>query len=155
MTDALQGAAADLMPGPTTPADTARAKIAELKADPDFVKRHLSGDLNTREELTRLHELAYTPAEGSISMGGPTPAAVRAEMADHLSTLSDLPAAVIEQIKSGAPVSADEFRLAVGRKNALMGDPAWVAKYMKNDATAQRDMLLLNVILSSPIKLRA
>ena len=87
------GAAADL----GTPASTAEqaapstaeqavARIAALRADPAWVKLHLSGDAGTRTELAHLHELAYKPTPGSITVGGPTLEAQRALMADHLGT---------------------------------------------------------------------
>lgn len=142
------GAAADLMPLPTTAADAARAQIAELKANPEWVKRHFDGDLATREEMARLHEIAFTPTPGSIMMGGPTPEEQRAEMADHLGTQFDVSSAVLDEIRQGKPASLEEHRLARGRKSSLMADPAWVTRYMAGDATARRDMWLLNSILS-------
>lgn len=152
-----QGAAVDLsLPSPPAmPADQARARIAELKANPDFVKRHLGGDHATREELARLHEFAYAPAQGSISMGGPTPEAQRAEQAEHLGTLSDLSADVLEHVRTGAAVSADEYRLAVAKKENLFADAEWRAKYFAGNHEAKQQKLLLDVILSSPIKLGA
>ena len=155
MADAVQGAATDLMLPPAMPADQARARIAELKADPSFVKRHLSGDHETREHLARLHEFAYAPAPGSITMGGPTPEAQRAEQADHLGTLSDLSADVLDHVRQGAAVSQDEYRMAVAKKELLFGDAEWRAKYFAGNYEAKQQKLLLDVILSSPIKLGA
>jgi hypothetical protein len=140
-------AAADLLP-PATPADQARAQIEALKANPEWVKRHLGGDHATREELARLHELTHTPAPGSIISGMPTAAAQNAEMADHLSTLFDISPGIMEEIRQGKPASLDEHRLAVGRKAARMSDPAWVNRYMTGDAEARREMWLLNSILT-------
>jgi hypothetical protein len=156
MTDALaQGAAADLMLPPAMPADQARARIAELKSDPAFVKRHLSGDNETREHLARLHEFAFAPAPGSITVGGPTPEAQRAEQADHLGTLSDLSADVLDHVRTGAPVSQDEYRMAVAKKDSLFSDASWRDKYFAGNHEAKQQKLLLDVILSSPIKLGA
>jgi hypothetical protein len=145
---AVAGATVDLIQPPTTEADKARAQIAELKANPEWVKRHLGGDHTTRAELARLHEIAFTPEPGSITMGGPTPEAQRAEMADHLGNLFDVSTAVLDEIRQGKPASVEDHRLAVGRKNALMTDPSWVTKYMNGDASARREMWLLNSILS-------
>jgi hypothetical protein len=44
--------------GPMTP-EQARVKIAQLKGDPDFVKKYAAGGAKEREEMTRLHEYAY------------------------------------------------------------------------------------------------
>lgn len=146
VTDVGPGAAADLM-APASPAEQARSQIEALKANPEWVKRHLSGDHETRHELARLHEIASQPIPGSIIMGGPSPEAQRAETADHLSTLFDLSPAILDEIRQGKPASIDEHRLAVGRKNALMSDPAWRDRYLNGDAKAGREMLLLNSIL--------
>lgn len=138
-------AAADLA---LTPADEAVAKIAALKADPSWVQKHLSGDHETAAELRQLHELAFSPAPSSIISGAPTVEAQWAETAAHLALAGDLSAGVIEEIKQGKPAGAEEYRLAVGRKNARMSDPAWRARYLNNGAEERREMLLLNSIIS-------
>jgi hypothetical protein len=140
---------------PSTPAEQAVAKIAALKADPDFVKRHLGGDHETRAELARLHEIAYTPAEGSITVGGPSIEAQRSEQADHLGTMSDLSGGVLDHVRTGAAVSADEYRMAVAKKDSLFGDPTWREKYFRGDHEARQQKLLLDVILSSRVKMGA
>jgi hypothetical protein len=157
VTDAPAGAVVDLgLPLPETmPADQARARIAELKSDSAFIKKHLSGDHSTRETLARLHEFAYAPAPGSVTMGGPTVEAQRAEQADHLGTLSDLSADVLDHVRTGAAVSQNEYRMAVAKKESLFADAAWRAKYFAGSHEAKQQKLLLDVILSSPIKLGA
>jgi hypothetical protein len=52
-------------------------------------------------------------------------------------------------------VSADEYRMAVAKKESLFGDAAWRAKYLAGNYEAKQQKLLLDVILSSPVKLRA
>jgi hypothetical protein len=155
MTDlAPGGAAADLIPT-NLPADQARAKIAELTQNPDWVKRHLSGDHETKTELARLHEIAFRPAPGSIISGAPSIEAQREETAAHLGTLTDIPADVLEHVRTGASVSADEYRMAVARKDSLFGDPEWRAKYFAGNHEAKKQKALIDIILASPIKLGA
>jgi len=146
MTEAAIGAAADLAT-PATPAEQAVARIAELKADPDFVKRHIDGDHETKAELARLHEIAFLPSMGSIISGAPSHEEQWAETAAHLSTVAELSDGILEEIRQGKPASALEYRLAVARKNDRMRDPAWVAKYMAG-GPERREMLLLNSIIS-------
>jgi hypothetical protein len=43
---------------PEYTADTAKAKIAELKADKEFAERYLSGEVKATEEFKRLHGIA-------------------------------------------------------------------------------------------------
>jgi hypothetical protein len=152
MTDVPQGAAADLAT-PLTPAEQAVARIAELKSDPDFVKRHVDGSHETRAELQKLHELAYQPTANSIISGAPTDEQQWGEVADHLSLAGDLSAGVIEEIRQGKPGPSEEYRLAVNRKRSRMSDPAWVAKYLNNGADERREMLLLNSIISRGMQL--
>jgi hypothetical protein len=155
MSDAVPapGAVADLMTLPTTPAQQAQAKIIELKANPDWVKRHVDGSVETKAELQKLHELASQPEQGAIISGTVTPEMQWAETAAHLETVGDLPPAVIEEIRQGKPASAQEYRLAVARKNTLMKDPTWVARYLNNGAAEQKEMLLLNSIVARGMRL--
>lgn len=53
-----QGGGAGGFKGIPTP-DQAKAKIAELRADNDFVSRYVAGDHLAREEMERLHKQAY------------------------------------------------------------------------------------------------
>lgn len=149
------GAAVDLIPPPSTPADQARAQIEALKTNPEWVKKHLSGDHETRQELARLHEIAFQPVPGSIISGGPSVETQREDEAAHLGMLSDLSADVLEHVRTGAAVSAYEFRMAVAKKDALFGDADWRAKYFAGNHEAKKQKALLDVILSSPIKLGA
>jgi hypothetical protein len=149
------GAAADLMTPPQTVAEQARATLEAHKADPEWTRKYLAGDHEARAEMLRLTEAMHAPVHGQISIGGPSPEYQRNDQAEHLAATGDLPPAVVEQIRRGDPVSADEYRMAVGRKRALIGDPGFREKYMRGDADARRQMLLLDVILSSSIKLGA
>jgi hypothetical protein len=149
MTD-ISDAAADLMP---TRADAALAQIEALKQNPDWVEKHLGGSHETRAELQKLHEVAFQPAPGSTISGAPTLEAQWNETAHQLSLEGNLSAAVIEEIRAGKPAGAEEYRLAVGRKNARMSDPSWVAKYLNNGADERREMLLLNSIISRGVRL--
>jgi len=148
-------AAADLMMIPQNMrADEARARIEELKADPNFVKRHLSGDHETKAHLETLHQIAFEPAPGSVMIGGPTLEAQREATAAHLGTMTDISADVLDHVRTGASVSEDEYRLAVAKKNSLFGDPEWRAQYLAGNHEAKKQKVLLDVILASPIKLK-
>jgi hypothetical protein len=150
------GAAADLTPlPPTMPADQAQAKIAELKANPDWVKEHLSGSHKTREEMARLHEFACQPAPGSIISGVPSLQAQRDEIANHLAATTGLSAAVIDQYRRGDPVSEDELRGAYSLKQSRMSDPDWKARYDRGDQRAHDEMWTINLIITSSLKLGA
>jgi hypothetical protein len=129
----------------------AEARIAALKADPAWIAKHLSGSHETKEELRLLHEQAYSPPAGMVSHGGPTLEAQRNAEADSLANNSTVSPAVIDEIRSGRPVSALEYQLAVAKKNALFRDPAWRARYFAEDHEARRQKDLIDVILSSRV----
>jgi hypothetical protein len=154
MSDAAPGAAADLA-APLTPAEQAVAKIAELKGNSDWLKRHLNGSQETRQEMASLHELAYAPAPGSVISGMPTHEAQLADQAEWAANNYDVPPEVIQQIRDRTPISEQEYKQTVARKNALMADPAFRARALAGDAAAQRELFLINVNLSSPIRIGA
>jgi hypothetical protein len=146
------GAVADLAL-PMMPADQARTRIAQLLADPAYVKKHLDGSHETKEELRQLHEFSHRPEPGAIITGLPTPEVQLADQAEWAEANFDVPSAVIQQIRERTPISREEYKQTVARKNALLADPAFRARALAGDAAAQRELFLLNVNLSSPIKL--
>lgn len=147
------GAVADLMTPPATPAQQAQAKIIELKSNPEWVKRHIDGSHETKAELARLHELAYQPDQGDIISGAPTPEAQWAEAAAYLETMGDFSPEIIDEIRQGKPASAQEYKLAVARKNTRMKDPAWTARYLNNGAEEHKEMILLNSVIARGMRL--
>jgi hypothetical protein len=154
----LPGASAPHFPGtpaPTLPnhADDARMTLEARKADGEWTKRYLAGGHEERAEFLRLTEQMHAQPAGAINVGGPSLEAQNADQADWLAENIDVSAAVIEQVRSGRPVTADEYRMATARKNALFGDPAWREKYFRGDAEARRQKVLLDVILSSRVAL--
>jgi hypothetical protein len=59
---------------------------------------------------------------------------------------------VLEQVRSGKPVSEQEYTLAQHKKTSLMQDRAWVQKYLDGDQDARRTMAMISIILGSKIK---
>src|SRR5579872_965527 len=98
------------------PADQARARIEALKADPEWVKRHVGGSIETKNELARLMEIAHAPAAGSITLGGPSQEAQLSDQASWAEMNFDVPPAVIQQIRERTPISQQEYRQTVARK---------------------------------------
>jgi hypothetical protein len=142
-------------PRPPSPADANRAAAAaqleKLKSDPDFIKRHLSGDAGTKAEINKLCEIIASPRENTTFHGGVTNEQQLAEQAATAGTMADIGEDVLEHIKTGTAVSQEEYRMAVAKKDALFGDPAWRDKFFRGDARAKKEKLLLDVILSSRI----
>ncbi|HZR74550.1 hypothetical protein [Bradyrhizobium sp.] len=147
-------ASADLL-APITPAEQAKAKIIELKSDPAWLKRYHSNDRSAFDELHALHEKSFQPAPGSVISGQPTVEAQNEQTAADIATLTDLPDDVVAHVCGGAPVSETEYKQAAAKKSALFRDPEWRGKYLAGDHEAGRQLLLLNIIMTSPIKLEA
>jgi hypothetical protein len=143
-------------PAAPSPADANRAAAAArlefLKNDSEFVKLHLSGNEGTKAELAKLAEIIASPREGTTHHGGVTNEQQLAEQAATAGMMADVGEDVLGHIKTGAAVSAQEYRLAVARKDLLFGDSAWRDKFFRGDAQAKKEKLLLDVILASPIK---
>jgi hypothetical protein len=140
----------------TSPADANRtaasAQLERLKADPEFVKRHLSGDHATKAEIEKLCTIIAAPREGTTLQGGPTAEAQRADAADFMAANGHgLSPQHIAEIRNGTPNSPEIYAEAMRLKKSLMGDPAWRAKYFNNDHETRRTMLLINIIESNPV----
>lgn len=66
-----------------------------------------------------------------------------------------IPAEAIKQVFKGEPVSQAEFDAAAAAKKDLMGDSDFVAKWLKGDRAAVRQMTLLNIIAVAGVKKEA
>jgi hypothetical protein len=137
-------AATDLLPPEQTP-ETAGARIAELKADPAFTERYLSGETNARAEFTRLHSLA---AKGVVNGDG----IHRGMQVDALKKHADLPPEAWAQVANNGPVFAHERAEALQMKERCMRDKAWVSKYLDGSREEVSLMTRISLILASPVK---
>jgi hypothetical protein len=77
-----------------------------------------------------------------------------AQMIGHLNELGMTTNDPVSQaFIAGEPViSAEDQAIARRQRESLMGDPAWVEKYMRGDPTATLQMLNLNAKLISGVK---
>jgi hypothetical protein len=143
-------AAADLtLLPPAHAAIAARAEITRLKGDGDFVKAYLSGNVDAVAKMRGLYAFEANAA-APLQFGGPPPQAQRnTEAASILD--AGLPKEVADHYREGRPVSQDEYRLAVAKKQSLFADKSWAAKYFNGDAEAVTQLRLLQVILSSRV----
>jgi hypothetical protein len=150
-------AAADLgIPGASPDAAAAHTELEALKANPEWVKRHLSGDHTTKAEVEKLVERMHARPAGSVQVGAASLQEQRNEVADFLAeTGPGLAPEHIQEIREGRANSPEIYRQAISLKRSLMADPAWVAKYMANDYEARRTMTLINIIESNPVALRS
>ena len=134
----------DLMPAELPP-EAAGARLAELKSDPKFVERYLSGETNARAEFARLHSLA--------SKGLANPDGIhRGMQIDALKKHADLPPEAWAQVASNGPVFAHERAEALRMKDRVMRDKAWVSRYLDGGREETTLMTRISLIISSPVK---
>src|SRR5579872_4564738 len=127
------------LPGATpvipSAADNARVELEALKANPEWVKKHLAGDHNTKADVERLSAIIAAPRAGATMHGGPTVEEQRSEMANYVESMGVSPG-VVKQVREGISETDLTYKQAVGLKRRLISDPAFVAKYMAGDHEA-------------------
>jgi hypothetical protein len=75
----------------------------------------------------------------------------RADAVAGLREIGGLPDDVIKQIIDGHAVSGQEIAMARTVKAMRLSDEAFVARYMRGDLAARREMSLLATILSGEV----
>ncbi len=146
MTDASAAprVTSDLLPAELPP-EAAGARLAELKASPEFIERYLSGETKARAEFTRLHGLASkAPANAD--------AIHRSMQVDVLKKHADLPPEAWAQVANNGPVFAHERDEALRMKERIMRDKAWVSRYLDGGREETTLMTRISLILASPVK---
>jgi hypothetical protein len=148
-------AAGDLgVPGAASDAQIAANELAARKADPAWVAKHLQGSAETRAEVEKLVERMHAKPGGTTQTGAGDAQVQRNQIADYLAEAAvGLSPAHIQEIRDGTPNSAATYDEAMRMKRGLLADPAWVKKYMDNDYSARRQMLLLNIIEANGVAL--
>jgi hypothetical protein len=134
----------DLLPEQPTPA-AAAARIAELKADPKFTEKYLTGETGAREEFTRLHAVV---GKGPVNEIGQH----RASQLDALKKHADLPPQCWDQIANNGPVFEHERAEALQMKERCMRDRGWVSRYLDGSREEVSLMTRISLILASPVK---
>jgi hypothetical protein len=157
MTEATGTAGTDLG---TTATQAAAAKLESLSASPEWRQKVLAG---SGPEVQQLHDLiAASNGEGDqisriVSGTEPVPdiqfnqgsvplGATMRDVAD-LQTRVGLSADVLTQLLSGAPASKSEFDQVKQLRADALSDADFVARLLKGDRTAVRDLTLANVVL--------
>jgi hypothetical protein len=148
---------------PATPTDAAgaRARMAELAANPKWTSDYLNGNADARQEFSAVTALISTGNDVDMAMEGVLPEA-RVDFGPGAS-LRDQAAAVpvlreigvgddaIRQLLSDKPISRQEHQLAEQWRNMHFTDADWTKKYLAGDGEAVRQMTLCNIVLASEI----
>lgn len=157
-----QPAAARVVPViPSAPGDAA-ARLNELKADPKWRDEYLGGSPSHAKEMRDLQAVIsrggnpeVDKAIAGVLDAAPFQTSKRMTMigtAEHLRDSGIGDANVIRQVLAGDPVTPEEHAAATETKARLMNDQDFVKRYTAGDGEAKRQMTLLNIVVSSPIK---
>jgi hypothetical protein len=134
----------DLLTDQLTP-EAAASRIAELKADPKFTEKYLSGETSARGEFTRLHAIVgkgTTPDEFAMH---------RASQLDAMKKHADLPQQCWDQVARNGPVHQHEREEALRMKERCLRDRSFIAKYLDGSREETSLMTRISLILSSPV----
>jgi hypothetical protein len=163
-TQALADMSAAYRPAPSaTPTDAAgaRARLAELAANPKWTSDYLNGNTAARQEFEAVTKLIATGSDVDMAIAGLLPEA-------HVdfgpgAPLRDQAAAVpflrhlgigdeaIKQLLSDQPVSRREYQLAEQWRNSHMKNAEWTKRWLAGDHDAAREMTLCSIVLASEI----
>ena len=127
---------------PQADAATASARKAELMSDRAWADRYIKGGAPEREEMAALNAKIAPPS--------PAPP-VDPGTLNHVRDfgVSD---DVVKQIETRQPVSRAEYDATARWKAAHLKDPAFREKALSGDYDVRKQLMLANIILSSPIK---
>jgi hypothetical protein len=138
-----EAAPSDLLPPELTP-EAAGARIAELKVDPAFQEKYLSGEVTARAEFSRLHTIVgKAPNESALH---------RASQFGALKKNADLPEKMWAHVAENKPVAAFEREEALRAKERCMRDRSFVARYLDGSREEVSLMTQISMILASPVK---
>jgi hypothetical protein len=158
MTAAYRGTAPSATP---TDAAGARARLADLAANPKWTSDYLNGNADARKDFDSLTKLIATGSDVDMAIAGVLPEA-HVDFGPGVS-LRDQAAAVpvlrkmgigddaIRQLLEDKPVSRREYQLAEQWRDEHLTNAEWTKKWLAGDAAAAREMTLCSIVLSSEI----
>jgi len=131
-------------PPPISMAEAASRK-AEFLADKTKTAALMNGDVNATAEWKLITDNLYQ---------APQVTAPRDEVTNHLqeSAGGTLPEAVLAEYRENRPVSPAEYRMARTRFDSRLQDKEWIAKLNRGDLDTKKELVLVQSILSRPIR---
>jgi hypothetical protein len=128
--------------------ETAAARLAEVKADPQYVKRYLDGGVAEKAEMSRLHQALTNNTTTVLADIDDRSVRERQQVADTWRRFG-LPDEIAQQ---SGPVSKAEYDQAVNLKSQLMRDKEFVRRLYDGDRQAALQWGSLHKILAWPVK---
>jgi RecA-family ATPase len=153
VTEAAQGA-----PAPPANATEAAARLETFKTDSAQREKLLAGDIALTKEWHDLHGLiASADDRVSSAMAGQLseiPDSDHRLMANTATMLRELGLneGTVQQTLENRPVTQQEFDTVAALKAQKFRDQEWTKSLLNGDAQAGKELILINIVLSSPIE---
>jgi hypothetical protein len=160
MTTPGEAAPAPPPPMPTSAADAA-TRINELKSDTAWRDRYLGGGLTEKREMTALQEMlnksdnpAVDRAMAGVLDDSPFQRSGHLAMVSATAMFRDLGIKdeIIRETLAGREYPQAEHDAVKALKAERMRDHAWVKEFLAGNGQHKRDAMLMDIVLSSPIK---
>ncbi len=161
MTDQLAPSPAPPAPNLPSTAAEAATRINELKADTAWRDRYLAGGLVEKREITSLQEMLnksdnpdVDKAMAGVLDDGPFQRSEHMQMIGAAGWLREngVKDEVIREALAGKEITQAEYDAVARLKADRMSDRAWAKEFLAGNGQHKRDMALMNIVLTSPIK---
>jgi hypothetical protein len=141
----------------------AQARLDQLTSDPAWKAKFYNGSPEARATLAELTSIIAEgktdlAIAGNLSLNHEIETVSGNQLTSHklaveIDALRQLGLSdpLIKQALDGQPVSASEKEMAKVAKRMRLEDAEWTKRYMANNYAERREMLLLNLILSSAV----
>jgi hypothetical protein len=150
-------------PPPAPPANAAEAatRLNELTADTAWRDRYLAGGLTEAREIHALQEMLNKSDNPDVDRAiagllddSPIQRSGHLQMIGVAGWLRDngVRDEVIRQTLTGQEVTQAEHDAVARLKAERMSDHAWTKEFLAGNGQHKRDMTLMNIVLTSPIK---
>jgi len=153
MTDALQ------QPAPPATATEARTVLDARLADKDWGAKVFAGDAAANKELHELTAMASRGGDDTVAAamnGHPAymPTTEQHQMAHTAALFRELGIRddVTSQFLRGEQVTPQEYELVANFKKEMMGDEAFIKRFLNGDVKARQQMLIADTVLVNGIK---
>ena len=147
-------------PAPTNAAEAA-TRINELTADVAWRDRYLAGGVTEKREITALQEAIHKGDNPDVdkAMAGvlddaPFQRSGHMQMIGAAQMLREVGIRdeVIRETLTGKGVTQAEHDAVARLKAERMRDHAWTKEFLAGNGEHKRDMMLMNIVLSSSVK---
>jgi hypothetical protein len=141
---------------PATPAE-ASTRLDQLKANPTWTKAFLAGAVENVQQFRELHELIAKGDEIDAAIAGVLPETPSSDMRQMVGTAELLkgmgfPPLAIRETLSGKEASQIDIDRATAWKAQNLKSKEFADRLFKGDPGAARELMVANIILSSPVK---